>query len=163
MIQEGEGKKVKTVVNPGTQSRTTITQRKSTKQLPSCLKKTGYKAVKEKASGLLFVHQLTMQPDRQKHMLRVPFQSYINSRPRPSLSVYHFTSFNSQTIKNHSVCIFNTAGKYNITYSIYNLDPKCHLLKRQTQYIFIYLYVSIKQNYAIWERTLNQYCMSILL
>lgn len=45
----------------------------------------GFRAVKEKASELLCVHQLIMQPDRQKHMVRVPFQSYINSHPCPSL------------------------------------------------------------------------------
>lgn len=64
-------------------------------------------AVKEKASGLLFVHQLTMQPDRQKHMLRVPFQRYINSHPCPSLSVYHFTTFDTQTIKFTGYVHFN--------------------------------------------------------
>lgn len=47
--------------------------------------KMGFKAVKEKASELLCVHQSIMQPDGQKHMLRVPFQSYINSPPCPSL------------------------------------------------------------------------------
>lgn len=48
--------------------------RKSTKQQTSCPEKTGSRALKEKASELLCVHQSIMESDRQKHMLRVPFQ-----------------------------------------------------------------------------------------
>lgn len=64
---------------------------KSRKQPVSSPEKTGYRAVKEKASGLLCVHQLITEPDGQKHMLRVPFQSFINSLPCPSLWVYYLT------------------------------------------------------------------------
>lgn len=85
------GEKVKTLFNLGDESKKK-TSRKSTKQPKSCPEKTGYSAVKEKASELLCVHQLIKQPDRQKHMLRVPFQSYINSHPCPSLWVYHLTA-----------------------------------------------------------------------